>query len=79
MCKISVIIPVYNAESYLEQCLDSVLGQSFTEFEIICVDDCSTDGSLNILRKYAERDKRIQILQNNENKINMGPSLSRNK
>ena len=79
MCKISVIIPVYNVECYLEQCLNSVLDQSFTEFEIICVDDCSTDGSLNILRKYAERDKRIQILQNNENKINMGPSLSRNK
>ena len=76
MCKVSVIIPVYNVESYLEQCIDSVLGQSFTEFEVICVDDCSTDNSLNILHEYANKDKRILILQN---KINKGQASSRNR
>lgn len=75
-CKISVIIPVYNVEPYLEQCLNSVLEQSFTDFEILCIDDCSTDRSLDILYQYAERDKRILILQNNKKG---GPSISRNR
>ncbi len=60
--KISVIIPVYNAEKYLKECLDSLLGQTFTEFEIICVDDGSIDRSLEILKKYAEQDSRIRVL-----------------
>ncbi len=62
MVKVSVIIPVYNAERYLEKCLDSIVYQTFKEIEMICVDDGSTDTSLQILRTYAERDARIQIL-----------------
>lgn len=61
MPKISVIIPIYNSEKYLEECLDSILNQTLKDIEIICVDDGSTDNSLTILENYAQRDKRIQI------------------
>lgn len=59
---ISVIIPVYNVEKYLKQCLDSLINQTLKNIEIICVDDGSTDKSLNILKEYAKKDKRITIL-----------------
>ncbi len=62
MVKVSIIIPVYNEEQYLEQCLDSVCGQTFKETEIICVDDGSTDATPEILNNYAERDHRIKII-----------------
>ena len=65
--KISVIIPVYNAEKYLEQCLDSVILQLYDNLEIICVNDGSTDNSLRILNNYAARDQRIRIVSQ-ENK-----------
>lgn len=61
--KVSVIIPVYNGELHLRQCLDSVCGQTLQEIEIICVDDGSTDSSLKILKEYQEKDSRIQIYQ----------------
>lgn len=60
--KISVIIPVYNTEKYLHQCLDSVVNQTLKELEIICVDDGSTDSSLEILKEYAQKDNRFTIL-----------------
>ena len=59
--KVSVVIPVYNAETYLRQCLDSVTAQSLQEIEIICVDDGSTDRSWQILEEYAAADDRISI------------------
>lgn len=59
--KISVIIPVYNMEDYLEQCLDSVLLQTLGDIELVCVNDGSTDSSLDILRSYAEKDERVVI------------------
>lgn len=59
--KISLIIPVYNVEKYLKRCLDSVLAQTFKDFEAICVDDGSQDSSHEILTDYAMRDKRIRI------------------
>lgn len=59
--KVSVVIPVYNAEKYLRQCLDSVINQTLQDIEIICVDDGSMDNSLNILNDYAEKDSRIRI------------------
>ena len=61
--KVSVIIPVYNVESFLRDCLDSVVNQTLQEIEIICVDDGSTDGSLNILKEYAVKDKRFTIIR----------------
>jgi glycosyltransferase involved in cell wall biosynthesis len=74
MPKISVIIPVYNTEKYLSQCLDSVLAQTFDDFEVICVNDGSTDGSLAILEEYAQKDKRVKII----NHKNSGAGYSRN-
>ena len=76
MLKVSVIIPVYNVEKYLSECLDSVINQSLKEIEIICIDDCSTDNSYNILLEYAKKDNRIKLLRNEENK---GVGFTRNK
>lgn len=59
---VSVVIPVYNAEKYLRECLDSVTGQTLKNIEIICVDDGSTDSSLSILREYEKRDSRLSVL-----------------
>ena len=61
--KISIIIPVYNVEKYLRECLESVLNQTFRDFEIICVDDGSIDKSLEILQEYKKKDDRFVILQ----------------
>lgn len=62
MAMVSVIIPVYNAEKYIRECLESLLRQTYPDFEIICVDDGSQDGSPEILRMYEERDSRISVL-----------------
>lgn len=59
---VSVVIPVHNGEKFLRQCLDSVAGQSLKDLEVICVNDGSTDGSLEILEEYAAQDKRIKII-----------------
>ena len=75
MPKVSVIIPVYNAELYLKKCLDSVINQSLQDIEIICVNDGSTDNSLKILEQYKEKDSRIKVVINN---TNQGGGLSRN-
>ena len=72
--EISVIIPVYNAEKTLSRALDSLLQQTFTNFEIIAVNDGSTDGSLELLNFYKRKDHRVQVL----NKINEGPGVARN-
>ena len=71
---VSVIIPVYNSEPYLFECLDSVCKQTLKDIEIICVNDGSTDQSLNILQKFSEQDKRIYMI----NQKNQGTSYSRN-
>ena len=73
--KVSVIMPIYNAYSYLRPALDSVLDQTLTELELICVDDGSTDHSLDILKEYQKRDSRVRIVTEN----NAGPSWARNK
>ena len=62
--KISVIIPVYNVEKYLRECLDSVVNQTFKDIEIICVDDGSTDKSLEILQEYKRKDDRLLFSNN---------------
>ena len=73
--KISIIIPVYNAEEYLYECLDSLINQTMKNTEIICIDDGSTDNSYEILSEYAAKDNRFIILQQ-ENK---GAGAARNK
>jgi glycosyltransferase involved in cell wall biosynthesis len=65
--KISVIIPVYNTEKFLRVCLDSVLNQTLTDFEIICVDDRSTDRCPKILREYAAKDERVRVVRHRKN------------
>ena len=62
MPRVSVIIPVYNVEAYLRQCLDSVVNQTLRDIEIICVDDGSTDGSAAILAEYAAKDARVKVI-----------------
>lgn len=74
MPEISVIIPVYNTGKYLSECLDSVISQTFTDIEIICINDGSTDNSLNILRKYEKKDSRIKVI----NQKNGGVVVARN-
>ena len=71
---ISIVIPVYNAEKYLAECLDSVCRQTLTDIEILCVNDGSADSSPVILRQYAEKDKRIRIMD----QPNKGVSAARN-
>ena len=68
MAKVSVIIPVYNIEKYLRECLNSVRRQTLEELEIICIDDGSTDSSGSILDDYAKKDRRIHVIH----KINEG-------
>lgn len=74
MLKVSVIIPVYNVEAYLRQCLDSVVNQTLREIEIICVNDGSTDDSAAILNEYVSKDRRIKILT----QVNSGQGAARN-
>ncbi len=74
MPKVSVIIPVYNVEKYLRKCLDSVVGQTLKDIEIICVDDGSTDGSGAILDEYAAKDEQIKVIHQE----NQGQACSRN-
>lgn len=73
--KVSVIMPVYNAYEYLRVAMDGVLDQTLTELELICVDDGSTDRSLDILKEYKAKDSRVRVLTEN----NAGPSWARNK
>ena len=73
--KVSVIVPVYNVEPYLRRCLDSLVNQTLKDIEIICINDCSSDNSLAILKEYAERDERINIIDFKENQ---GVSVARN-
>ena len=75
MTKLSVILPVFNVEQYLSQCLDSIVNQTLKEIEIICINDGSTDNSAEILSKYALKDNRFIII-NQENK---GQGVARNK
>lgn len=67
MVKVSVLVAVYNAESYLRQCLDSLVGQTLREIQVICVDDASTDGSWEILQEYAGKDARVEIVRLEKN------------
>ena len=71
---ISIIVPVYNAEKFLVQCLDSLINQTYENIEIICVNDGSTDGSLNIIKNFQALDKRIHCID----KQNQGVSAARN-
>lgn len=73
--KVSIVVPVYNSEQYLEECIDSLINQTLKEIEIICVDDGSPDNCGKILDNYSKKDNRMQIIHQK----NSGPSSARNK
>lgn len=72
----SVLMPVYNSQKFLRRAIDSVLNQSFQDFELIVVDDCSTDGSIDILQEYQQQDKRVIVAKT---KANLGVANARNE
>ena len=74
MAQISVIVPVYNVENYIERCVDSILKQTFEDYELILVDDGSVDSSRSICERYSEKDKRIKVLARD----NGGAAAARN-
>lgn len=74
MSKITVCIPVYNVEQYIKRCLESILNQSFKDFEVVVVNDCTPDKSMDIVRQYAEVDDRIRII---EHEVNHGQMMAR--
>ena len=73
---VSVIIPIYNTEQYLKQCLDSIINQTFKDIEIICINDCSTDNSLQIIKEYQLKDERFVLI---DLKQNNGQGYARNE
>lgn len=73
---VSVITPLFNSELYIERTIESVINQSYNNWELIIVDDCSADNGLNIVMKYIKTDSRIKILKN---ETNSGPAVTRNK
>lgn len=74
MTKISAILPVYNVEQYIKDCLDSIINQTMDDIEIICVNDGSLDNSLQVLEEYAQKDARIKIISQE----NQGQGIARN-
>lgn len=75
MVKYSLIVPIYNAEKYLNETLRSIQEQSFEDFEVLCVDDNSEDNSLNIINEYIKNDKRFKLIKTPSH---LGPGFSRN-
>ncbi len=71
---ISVIVPVYNAEKYLPRCIESILRQTYPDFELLLVDDGSADGSGNILDEYASRDSRIEVFHQRNSGVTIARS-----
>ncbi len=76
MSKVSILVAVYNARPFLPKCLDSLLGQTHRDLQIICVDDASTDGSIDVLRAYAAKDARVMVLLQTQN---LGQAVARNR
>lgn len=72
---VSVIIPVYNVEKYLIDCLECIINQTYANIEIICINDGSTDNSLDVLNEYSKKDCRIKVIS----QVNQGQSIARNK
>lgn len=72
---VTVIVPIYNAERYLEQCLESILNQTYKNLEIICINDGSTDNSLDIISRYAKQDNRIRIIDKENGGYGVGCNL----
>lgn len=69
---LSIVIPVYNTEKYLSECIESLIKQTYTNIEIICVDDCSPDNSASIIKEYMQQDSRVKYIAHKENKFQGG-------
>lgn len=67
MCKVSVVLPVYNASKTIDRCIESIVNQTFEDWELICCNDCSEDDSLSMLEKWEKKDSRIKVLKNKKN------------
>ena len=76
MCNVSIIMPLYNAVKYVGEAIESILNQSYKDFELIIIDDCSKDGSYSVAGEYAKKDNRIRLLKN---EINRGIAYTRNR
>ena len=72
---VTIVVPVYNVEPYLRRCLDSILAQTFADYEVYCIDDASPDNSHVILCEYERKDARFHVIKNRKNE---GLSFSRN-
>lgn len=70
---VTIVIPVFNVEKYISQCLESVLAQSYENLEVICIDDCGSDSSVDILSGYIQADRRIRLIKHNKN-LGLGPA-----
>lgn len=68
MPKVSIVLPSYNGERYIRESIESVIKQTFTDWELIIVDDCSTDSTLHIAEEYAGWEERIRVIHNEENR-----------
>src|SRR5688572_19220137 len=76
MASVSVVIPAYNAERYLPEAVESILRQTFQDFEVIAIDDCSTDGTWGVIQSFAAKDPRVRAYRNDRN---LGIAGNRNK
>ena len=79
MAKVSIIIPTYNVEMYLVECMESVVNQTLKDIEIICINDGSTDGSLEILKSYAQKDDRIVLVDKENGGYGIGMNIGLDK
>ena len=82
MPKISIVLPTFNGERYLKSSIHSILSQTFPDWELIIVDDCSTDGTADIIKRYAQSDSRIRVIRNEKNQklpgsLNIGFSVAK--
>ena len=79
MAKVSIIVPAYNVEPYLVECMESITNQTLSDIEIICINDGSTDGTLNILKEYAARDERIILVDKENGGYGIGMNIGMSK
>ncbi|MCU6762675.1 Chondroitin polymerase [uncultured Roseburia sp.] len=79
MAKVSIIVPTYNVENYLVECMESLVNQTLTDIEIICINDGSTDGSLEILKAYAQKDSRIVLIDKENGGYGIGMNIGLDK
>lgn len=76
MCKISLVMPIYNPGIYLQEALESILNQTYSNFELICIDDASTDTSWNLIKEFQKQDKHIKVYVHS---VNEGVAITKSE